>query len=449
MSTSEAVLGKDESCDLVLDDVSLAGKHISLSSDGSGADLTLLDTEKPIYIDGKEFSEKTIRLTPFQVIRIGTLLLAVGPADAEWPPIDTLSGGEKKQTEDNNVAEKGADGEAANRDNGDGDDSANGDARQTTEKKSGDLLAKLFPQRYLPVIGAVLGSVAFVVLIYLLMRVTPHTEPPLTLQPEKIDQVMQIANQYGAQIHIKEPVTHEGIARITGYINTELDRRNFISRLKEIHIHVEVKIISSEEIMHTIDAVIDQFRRHNKHSHVEVVAVANSPGDFVLKGYVQDKTRWLETMERLKRDVKDYRSLKDEIQTQEDRVKALKQMLSAAQLGKGVEISVTEENIVLSGKLNPEEQKRLAGVKEDFNRKFNSAPEAVLSTEESTDDDSSIKLDIRAIGFGGRPHIIMGNGQRYTEGAQLNNGYTITRITQSFIELKKGDKTEFFYLNSD
>ncbi len=431
LSTSEAVLGKDESCDLVLDDVSLAGKHISLSSDGSGANLTLLNTEKPIHIDGEEFSERTIRLNPFQVIRIGTLFLSAGPADAEWPPIDRLLG---------NTTEKGSDEDDTKPENG-------GDTAQKTEPKQDDSRGKSLPRRYLFAIGTLLIVTAFIALLYLLTT-TERDVHDETFQQDTIDTIMQLADQYGAQLQISEALTDEGLIGITGYIDGELDRSRFLNQLRKIHIHVEVDLVSSEKTMHAIDAAINRFREYNEHNHVEVIAVADSPGDFVLRGYVQDKAKWLETVKALKHNIKGYRSLKDEVQTQEDRIAVLKQMLIAVQLGERVEVSATAEGVVLSGKLNQEEKKQLESVKETFNRKFNHQPEAVLATEEDTGNQSSVKLDIRAIGFSGHPHIIMRNGERYTEGAQLDNGYTITRITPEFILLTKDGKDEFFYLGS-
>ena len=223
-----------------------------------------------------------------------------------------------------------------------------------------------------------------------------------------------------------------------------------LEQLERIGVQAHVKILSSEKIESAISTVVNKFLDHGKDEHVEVTVVADAPGDFILRGYVSDKTEWLKIVTTLKRDVSGYRNLKDEVQTQEDRVKVLQEMLNDAQLGRQVSIAETEEKgLVLSGKLNQEEKERLMQVKQAFNRKFNAQPEAVWVFEKAEQEPSpSIKLDIRGIRFGGNPQIITHDGQHYSKGSQLDSGYTISNITTKFVVLKKGDKVEYLHLNA-
>ena len=281
LSTTETVLGKDEDCDLVLDDVSLADKHISLRKDESGTSLTLLNDKKPIYIDGKEFSEKATLLKAFQVIRIGTLFLAVGPANEEWPSIDSLLDNKTNQEKDDDdeQADSSDDSKA------DGNDRP---VKQAIEKKAKASRSR-FPWIYLFTGTTLITVTILIALVYMATTTTKNDEDHKLLKAEQINRIMLFAEKYGAEIVFRKPGTEGGLAEISGYIDTESDRRLLLDQLEKIDIHAEIDIISSEKIMHAISAVIDQFRNHNQDSHVEVTAVKGSPGDFILKGYVKNR----------------------------------------------------------------------------------------------------------------------------------------------------------------
>lgn len=83
------LLGKSESCDVVLMDDSLLDIHASFVQE-EGKVFCDPQGEAQILIDGNAISERT-ELKDFQGILCGKTLLAVGPSDAIWPEINVTS----------------------------------------------------------------------------------------------------------------------------------------------------------------------------------------------------------------------------------------------------------------------------------------------------------------------------------------------------------------------
>ena len=87
LSDEEAVLGRDDACDFVLDDAGLAARHFSLRAGPDGVRLAVLDPGSPVMVAGQPV-EGDADLEPYQVVSCGGLALAVGPADRPWPDIE-------------------------------------------------------------------------------------------------------------------------------------------------------------------------------------------------------------------------------------------------------------------------------------------------------------------------------------------------------------------------
>ena len=83
------LLGKSESCDVVLMDDSLLDIHISFVQE-EGKVFCEAQGEAQVLIDGNAISERT-EIKDFQGILCGKTLLAVGPSDAIWPEINIMS----------------------------------------------------------------------------------------------------------------------------------------------------------------------------------------------------------------------------------------------------------------------------------------------------------------------------------------------------------------------
>ena len=110
LSGEEATLGRDDACDLVLEDADLAGRHIRLHA-GIDVRMTVLDGSGPVRVDGQPV-QGSVELEPYQVVTVGGLALALGPANEDWPPIDlpAAPSPESSSAQDDVAAGEGAAG---------------------------------------------------------------------------------------------------------------------------------------------------------------------------------------------------------------------------------------------------------------------------------------------------------------------------------------------------
>ena len=428
LSTTELVLGQNESCDLVLDDVSLSDRHISLRMDGEQALLTLLDTARPIYVGEQKMERGELTPEPFQLISIGTLFLVVGPVDAEWPVIDLQI--KQKMTALSESGETSMVGDEEAEKN-DAEDKNDAEAAPATTRRGSRLI--WFVSAGVPIL--------VILIVFTTWLLTPDLSVPTAEEIES--KVQQIAAHYNAVIEVDRE--HEGDIHITGYIETEGKRQRFLAELENSGIMAEINLISTQQMANSLTLILDNKVNHDSINQVDVVMVPDSLGDFILKGYVGDAVFWRSTLAKLRSNTI-YQVLADEVQTLDDRIAALKNMLVAANL-EYVEIRHGKQGLlVLPGKIEPEPDQRLTAVIKMFNQKFASRP-PLTTPKYSAPSDTSLKLDIRGISFGDTPHIIMGNKQRYGEGSRLENGYVIKSITQEYILLQKGGKIDYYYLN--
>lgn len=444
LSVEEAVLGKDEDCDLVLDDVSLSSRHISLSVAEDKVLLKLLDEDKPVRVDGEQLTGASRLLEPFQVITIGTLLLAAGPANMEWPAIDALL--EKKTRHQDDAPDETTPGAADPP-----AEPAVGEAPATEEADSAQPASTAQPsetKRKKSMRSAGLLVMALVVLAcggILALRLTTGKvgREPQTFE-QKADLVKRLVADYNANIKIIEDTGGE--VSLSGFIDTERNRRALLQRLTDTDIsYASIDIISPEKAVQALSIILDNRINRSEVNSVEVVTRPQSPGDFILQGYVRDAATWEAAKKALRQAVTGYGSLKDAVQTREDRIMVLEDMLLKAGLNDQVDITRTEQGVTLSGKVAVPEKEKLLEIKQAFNTKFASRPALVLNAESHSPGQSSIDLDIRGVSLGSNPTILMTSGQRYGVGARLANGYVIQSITSESIVLKKGDEFAYYY----
>ena len=429
------ILGRDESCDLVLDDVSLSDRHIGLRMEGGHAVLTLVDTERPVYVDDERLEDGSVVLKPFQLITIGALFLAVGPSDEPWPEIDLLLERKLKPgppAETAPAAEETAGAPA--------DAPPSGTAAAAPEVSS--------RKRPLAAGVAVIAVIALAAIMVLILLAGDLLAPGMVvdsrLTPEQTRDIEQLAAQYGATVRIEE--TAPGQRRIAGYIDTEGNRQRLRAGLAELGVRAELAIVPSEKIKQAMTAILDNKINQDARSQVEVTTPAGAPGDFVLKGYADDREAWEAALLDIRRNVLNYRSLKDEVRTRADLRDELRKLVAESFPG-GVEVDESEHGLVLVSELEGKERKALKELAERFEAGFRPwVTVVVLEDGAAPSEASTVELDLHGISFGVSPHLIMKDGQRYGEGSQLDNGYVVDSITTEYVLLRRGEEVAYYYL---
>ena len=429
LSDEEATLGRDDACELVLEDAGLAGQHIRLYA-GAEIRMTVLDGSSPVYVDGQPV-EGSIELGPYQVVTVGGLSLALGPADQPWPPIDLSPSPslERRSAQEEVAACEGPIEESPTA----------GDPPATNAGESGRAPeeAKRSSFRHARAAGMVVAALLAIAAVVWLLA-------PRMVQPEHGDpketarEIEEIASRYGAVVQIEADTGTHGSITVTGNIDTTQNRLQLLDELAKANVHATVHIRSTEEIAESIASVLDHSLNSDKRNAVSVLPVENSPGELNIFGYVEHESGLSETKAIIERDVKEYIAVNYNVQTRADRLSILRQRLDELDLGTSMQIQELAEGVGLFGPVRTaEELTRIVELASDFNDEFDSRPMLKLSGTDSFLGESTIDLDVRAVVLGESIHVVLHDGESYRAGSRVADHYVVKTITERYMVVER------------
>ena len=433
LSDEEATLGSDDTCDLVLEDADLAGRHIRLHA-GSDVRITVLDGSGPVRVDGR-LVEGSVELAPYQVVSVGGLALAVGPSDEDWPPIDLPAGPglESSSAHDDAPAREGATGglveeSPATEERPAADKGESGGASEKAERPS---------SRHARMAGMVI--VAVLVAAAVVWSLAPRQVQTERQDPgEAARKIEELASRYGAVVHIETDTGTDGSVTVTGNVDTSRNRLQLLDELKNANVHATVHIVSTEEIAQSVTTLFDRTLNADKRNLVAVRPVEHSPGELTVFGYVEHEASLSEIKSIIERDVKEHMALHYEVETRADRLSILRRRLDDLGLGTSMRIQELPDGVGLFGPVrSTEELTRIVELAEDFNDEFDSRPMLKLSGTDSFLGESTIDLDVRAVVLGGSNHVILHDGESYREGSTVADHYVVKTITDRYMILEK------------
>lgn len=431
LSDEEAVLGSAEDCDFVLDDAALLDRHIVLRADAGGAVLRVLDTGSPVQVDGRDVQGE-VGLEAYQVICIGGLSLAVGPADAVWPEIDLPVPG---RTDDAPEHPKPTE-----------EDSAAGQqtaADATDQEPATASAGQAQPGRRVPrtLVGFGVGAVALVVVAgwFLVPR---DVEPVHSDLDDVTTRIRAVAARHDARVDVGEDPDAQGSVRVTGFIDTEASQARMLADLTQAGVRATVHLVSTEELADYATSAINQSVGLNPRNDLRAGPVPGAPGELLVSGYVQDRASLRMIQAILERDVAEAKAISYRVQTRTDRLSDLRERLRKGGLDDRFRIQQFEDRVGLFGPVQSSEQlseiRRLA---ETFNAEFDSRPALKLSGTDSFLGESTLELDVRAVVLGDDPHVVLHDGERYGKGSRVGGAYVIGTITERYIILELPDST--------
>ena len=433
LSDEEAVLGKDDECDFVLDDAGLADRHFSLRADPDGVRLTVLDPGSPVVVDGQPV-EGSLNLQAYQVVSCGGLALAVGPAGRSWPNIGLpafptiVPEAEPPDMPDETQPEQPpTDGAPA---------TAPGSATDAP-----------VPRARRPVLTATSALTAVLVVAaggWLLVprEVERHQES----RADTTAQIREIASRHGALIDFHAD-GGDGTLGVTGSVDTEEIRARLLEDLTNANVRATVHITSTEQIAEFAMSVLNQSLNLDEQNAVEVLPVAGSPGEVLVSGYVQDERSLDRTRAILERDVREARGFTYQVQTKDERLAILRNRLDALGAAQPLRIQELADRVGLFGPVGSHgDLSRIEALAEQFNDEFDSRPRLALAGTDSFLGESTIDLDVRAVVLGEDVHVVLHDGTSVGAGSEVADGYVIRTVTPSYMILEKphhriGDET--------
>ena len=427
LDEEEAVIGSGRDCDFVLEDDGLAGRQISLLPMDAGVRLTVLETGNTVHVGGQPLDGSAL-LDPFQVVTIGGLSLALGPAGQPWPPIDLPSiqvGASHAPKPDAAAADADSPGEEALE-------------RETTRaQEDGADEAAERPGRRMPVAAAATAAVlAIAGAVWLLTPKQPerkHDDPAGAAWT-----IREIAARHGAVVQVNAGENPDAPVAVTGNIVTEKDLRGFLDELAGSGVRAAVHVVSTEQLIEYVNAILEQSLNRDGRNRVEARPIAHAPGELVITGYVEREAGLSEAKALLARDLKASRGLTYRVETRADRLAELKRRLDGLQLGGRVRIQRLDDGVGLFGPVRSDgELARIRKLAEEFNAEFDSRPLLRLDGTDSFLGISTIDFDVRAVVLGERIHVIAQDGASYAEGSKVPGGYLVRTITERYMILEK------------
>ena len=435
----DLVLGKDEDCDIVIDDVMLADRQLTLRLEDEGVALTVLAERPPLSIDGAAIEGRSVVLSEYQLVAIGTVRFAVGPATGDWSAVD-LSPGDK-------AASDAAGEEEAEVEEDSGDEPAETDEDRGDEDAAPVAEAPAPPRsRAAPWLAAAAGLVLVgAALLFWLGAFTEPVEPGATASRNP-DIIEAIAQKYDAEIEISEPAGDGAGIEVVGFIATAENYRNFVSDIEALRSGVALSITLGETLLAAAQSLIDEAL--DRHSRVDVALVPEDPGVLHFSGYVHDAGALDKLKTLTKTDLKGQKGATFDIETRQERVRELAGLLGDAGIGMQVDIEVTVDGIdFYSPAPDAALDQALADVKDRFHTRYAGLPPIVWNPEQDFSGRTSIALDVKSVGLGDPPHVVMEGGFRYEPGQVLDNGYQLKAVTANYILMRKGADSAYYFFD--
>ena len=416
------VLGSDESCDFVFDDAGVAQRHLSLRPTANGVQLTVLDANEPVLVDGHPVEGST-DLEPYRVVSCGALALAVGPTDAPWPSIDLP--GSRIPDADTTPPQGPAEEPVAQPGDDPGPRPDPPTAADAPARRNKGLLAAV----------AGFAGIFVVGLGWLLVPREVQREPGN--HAEVTQQIRQIAARHGARIEID---VREDAVHVTGLVDTQQTRSHLLQDLANASIRAAVQITSTEAIAAYAASVLDQSLNLEKENAVEVTPTKGALGELLVSGYVRDPASLARTRDILERDITEAVSFSYRVQSRDDRLTVLRRRLDALGLAERLHIQQFPDRVGLFGPVaSTDELSAIRELVERYNEEFESRPELVLSGTDSFLGESTIDLDVRAVVLGENVHVVLHDGASYGHGSKVAEGHVIRHITPRYMILERAE----------
>lgn len=224
---------------------------------------------------------------------------------------------------------------------------------------------------------------------------------------------------------------------LTGYVSTDLDKKQLIKEMQLSGAKFSSKIKSMESIRQSVKFILSNYGYNN-------VAVLNAAkiGTVSITGFIDSADNWPRVENMLQTDVPGLLGWSNNLQKLNDYVGYFEQMLDQEKLLDKLVIKKKDKRIEAKGELNKKQQDLFYKVASEFSKKYNDPPKVILikSSPAVVENVQKLKFDVKAVNFGHVPYVVLTNNIRYTKGTRIPSGYLITKISKLGVGLSKGDQ---------
>ena len=412
-----SLLGKADTCDIVLIDDALQDQHVQFSVKDDKI-ICIPKDEASVFVGGIETHEER-EINSFQPIVCGTTLLALGPKDQIWPTI--------------NVPKLQSEAEA-----------------EEAEKAEAKRTKKLW---YFLLIGSglvllLLGTVATFTHVSHKKRAKrlaiEESSFPIVALKESIEEVLD-KHKVDTEL-VKISLSGKRFI-LSCYVATSQEKHELAKELHQlpkvnfqsIHIYVQEKMIEqAQELL-------------NVRQTLTAVAAAKLDG-ILMKGYLQSIDQLPAIKSRLLTDVPGLNSIETALFSPDEVYDLASNLLAQYKLMGLLKIQPVRTGLMVMGNIQASDEPRWKEAQKALKKNFRGVCR-VLSYVATVAPDAVKRMffpsTITTVSIPKHetPWIDLQNGDRYFEGALLPSGYKIEAVTKKEIRLRKNEDKVIFTLS--
>lgn len=413
LSPGEYLLGRDDSCTLILDGHGIEDQHAVLRFDGEAA---WIDPVQGLVRNahGDDITDE-LELTFGLPIELGSVWIAVDKEDAPWPDPHSVMPIKSRQASED-VEHRHTE-----------------PYLEATTDQSVQPLAAAEPvftpaAKKRPVL-AYLALVALVVLVCGVgiaamlelgkpeaVQATTSAAPSVTVAVAPADALAVLKDFPNATLRLQKV---DGAWTVTGFLPTAMHEQELSARLASVEPAVRVKVLVEEELVQSARRVLSAQRS------AEQVKVKGAAGGVVLLTGAASSAAEVEKLRQvLLAGVAGINDVKSEILMPEQLRKLLKDRIAAAGLADRLSVTSQEPELTMVGRLTMEEIRRWEELLVTFNRDYGNVLPIRATVSRFV---PKPPVGVQAIVGGAVPYIVTPSGEHVNQGGDVN-GHTLVSV---------------------
>lgn len=227
---------------------------------------------------------------------------------------------------------------------------------------------------------------------------------------------------------------HSQQVLLEGYIDTKEQAVEFLNKIDQKGINYKSELRTMTVIKDGVRFVLDNLGYHQIR-----VSDGDTAGTVLLTGSIDDSSRWDQVERILETDVPGLVAWKVQLQKAGAYMETLKGLLDNKQLSDKVQLVEVADRIEVRGELTEKETNDFYDAAGEFREVWGDRPFIVLKSMPLVASSKGLTLPIRSISLGQVPYLILTDNVKYAEGSKLPSGHRVERISESSIDLIKGD----------
>lgn len=438
------VLGRDETCDLVLWDESVAPRHLALRVESGRVLVQAL--EQPLVLrDQRLEPDGVCELATATTLRAGALVLAVGPFDTDWSGLshpDVPSPAESRQapdeppeTQSEPAAVTPPATPVAPETIADSPDIESASASAVTRSRT-----RLVRMTALIVAGSL--PIVLLILLGVLFEAgsTPEADRSTETTPaQDVERARALAQRSGID-DIEIDVGPSGLLTLRGYSATRAQRDALSEALRADGLRVDNRLWPEDTLRETLRETLERLGARDLSYTFE------GEGEVRVQGILRRGLTAEQLARTLQADIPGIRRVVTALQPIAPLLEDLAEELAAARLDQKLTLTSEEPPVTVGGLLNAREMEHWNAIRERLAARFPELPPLVsgvmldgsrssseVSASDATNSDARgtdppIRVVGILIGNGAEPYAILASGQQVMRGERIGGHYVIEEI---------------------